>query len=182
MQSEIPFYHYERIESTNDEAKRLSSQKTLPFVVVANHQSKGRGRDGRSWYSESDGGLYYSLAVKPRVFDSAHYHKYSLDVAHRVSDVVNRLSGVNSSVEWPNDIICEDLKLGGILIESMAPSSDPVPRCVVVGVGLNLNQSSFPSDLDFIAVSLYQITGAEYDKSEFSLALTEALHDVFEGN
>jgi BirA family biotin operon repressor/biotin-[acetyl-CoA-carboxylase] ligase len=173
-------HHYRTLDSTNDEAKHLSKTDPLPFVVTAELQTKGRGRNGRVWVSESTGGLYYSLAVAPTVFDSDHYHRHSLEVAKRVSSVVTALSGVETDVEWPNDIIAEHRKLGGILIESLAPSSGPLPRCVVIGVGLNLNQPEFPSELEFVAVSLYQITGREYDKAHYTQALTEALIDVFE--
>jgi len=178
----VDYRHYPTLDSTNDEAKHLSKTEVLPFVVSSDVQTKGRGRDGRVWVSDNPGGLYYSLAVAPTVFDPDHYHQYSLEVAKRVSAVVTELSGVETEVEWPNDIIANHRKLGGILIESMAPSSGTLPRCVVIGVGLNLNQQEFPSELEFVAVSLYQITGSEYDKEQYTHALTEALIDVFERN
>ena len=94
-------------------------------------------------------------------------------------DVIFKLTGIQCALEWPNDIILDYKKVGGILIETISGSEKKQPRCVIVGVGLNLNQTEFPKDLVLVAVSLRQKVGRAFDKGVFVGELGEKLVGVF---
>ena len=173
---------YQTVDSTNQEAIRLfsSGAKRPPFVVVSETQTAGRGQRGRSWYSDSSGGLYYSLCVTPRVYDPeklAYYHEH---VADLISDVIQTISGVRPDFKAPNDLYIGVKKLCGTLFQSQIQMGETVPDCMVIGVGINVNQDNFPESISDIATSLYQVTGKLYDLSEFVTLLTKELRYVFE--
>lgn len=173
-------FHYPVIDSTNDEAKRLAAQgEGFPFVVTADRQTKGRGREGRVWYSESDGGLYYSLCLKPEGFVWSEVQNYVQETGKALIRVIKELAGVDVDMEWPNDLILKDKKLGGILLETHSMGNEADPRYLIAGIGLNLNQHEFPSDLRSVAISLLQVSGQSYNKRTFSQTISRELIHVF---
>jgi BirA family biotin operon repressor/biotin-[acetyl-CoA-carboxylase] ligase len=179
-QRSVPHYNYDVLDSTNTQAKRLFAQLDFaPFAVISERQTHGRGRRGHSWFSQSDGGLYYSLLVRPKVFEAERLEEYHQVIGRRVSDMLNRELGEGVDLEWPNDLILAQKKVGGILLESSGPG-EGMPKYVIVGVGLNLNQTEFPGELKAVAISFRQQTHLEYDKHRIAKKLSEELQDVFE--
>ena len=167
-------FSYNSITSTNDEAKRLiiSQQISDPFVVIADEQTKGRGTKDRVWYSSDKGGLYYSF-VKP--FEDFKY-EMSQDIVNKCSDsiikVSRQLTHLNIEKEWPNDLILSQKKCGGILLESW-PVNNKVWLCI--GIGLNVNQTSFPDYLEPVATSFFMESQKTYSLSAISEAITACL-------
>lgn len=172
---------HDEIDSTNDEAKRLIRSQTCDtlnvnssLVICAHRQTKGRGQFDRQWYSNDEGGLYYTFVKKePRVSllqtdhiitITAQAIKKSIEM-HGISDVI---------LEWPNDLILDGKKVGGILVETIS-SQERGAAFIIVGVGLNLNQEVFPDDLRHVAISLRQYTGKVYNKSAFAEFITKEL-------
>lgn len=122
----------EETGSTNDDARELAlSGAPHGSAVLAARQTRGRGRAGRAWASP-DGGLYLSLVVRP----TAPAHKWSLfPLAAGVAVATElRVDGTNVDIKWPNDLLLDGRKVGGILVESRAGASP----FVIVGLGLNL--------------------------------------------
>ena len=172
-------FHFTTIDSTNSEARRLALKSPSfldpGIVVTAETQTQGRGSHGRSWYSGSKGGLYYSFASRPSNFDLARCLDYVKGVGELVGSLVEEVTGLKAYLEFPNDVMLAGKKVGGILIESGVGSASSLPKYVVVGIGLNINQIRFPKNLVPIATSLRLQGKKKYDKSAFSNRLTEKL-------
>ena len=140
-------HHYREIGSTNDRARQLALHGCPEgTVVVADSQSAGRGRLGRTWESPPGTGLYFSLILRPD-FPAKDGPRVTLLAGVAVCRAVNALVGLEARIKWPNDILVHGRKVAGILAE-MEVNQDRIHH-VVVGVGVNVNThpSSFPAVL-----------------------------------
>jgi len=172
------YYFFDTLDSTNEEAKRIAkSGEFEDSVIVAETQTHGRGRLGRVWESSLLGGLYYTLLLKSINFDLVDIHQLSEFVAKIVRNMLFQQYRIQTQLKFPNDILLDHKKLGGILIETSAHSSDQKPHYVIIGIGLNINQTRFPEELAKTAISLYQKTGQIYDQHKFIICLTKYLTD-----
>lgn len=123
-------------------------------VVVADHQSAGRGRRGRAWIDAPGSSLLASILVRPALAP-ALWPAFSLTTAVAVGEVLRRLTGLEARLKWPNDVLVGDRKIAGILVESRA-GAEPL---LVIGVGINLAQREFPPELAARATSVALETG-----------------------
>jgi BirA family biotin operon repressor/biotin-[acetyl-CoA-carboxylase] ligase len=127
-------------------------------VVVAETQTEGIGRHGHSWHSESTGGLYLSIILRlPLTPDALPVLAMALGLA--AQRAVDDVAGVACDLRWPNDILLSEKKLAGILVQT-------ADSAVIAGIGVNVNQASFPAELRSIATSLLLETGKEHSKEE----------------
>lgn len=154
-------YYYEETDSTNDRAKMEALN--VPFktsIFAADYQSKGRGRMNRTWDMPKGKDLMFSLLLKPDInpIDSP---KLTMVMAQAVFNVLSEYSA-EIKIKWPNDIIVKGKKLCGILTE-MSASSQKI-NYVIIGTGINCNQTEFPEELKNKAISLRQITGSDIDR------------------
>lgn len=142
---------HDELESTNDLAKTLLTQgEKEGTVVLADAQTRGKGRLGRSWYSEKGAGLYFSVILKPPLPPEEFPHLTLLAAVACVT-AINQLSPGRANLKWPNDILLNHRKLGGILCEHVVEG----PKTgAILGIGLNISQSRFPEELQSIATSL----------------------------
>jgi BirA family biotin operon repressor/biotin-[acetyl-CoA-carboxylase] ligase len=167
----------EQVDSTNrlaaDEARRGAPEGT---TVVADSQTAGRGRLQRQWYSPAGTNVYFSVVLRPAV-DPARVSELPLVAAVALLKTLDRLyPEVEAAVKWPNDLMAGGRKLCGMLCES-ALEIDRV-QYVVIGIGLNANARSFPSELQSRATSLYLRTGQEVSRA----GLLAAALDAFEAD
>ena len=126
-------------------------------VVVAEKQTAGVGRHGHSWHSESEGGLYLSIILRlPLPPDTLPVLTMALGLA--AQRTVDELAGVACDLRWPNDLLLNEKKLAGILVQA------PDAGVLIAGIGVNVNQSAFPEELRSIATSLRLETGQEYSR------------------
>ncbi|MBF0122984.1 MAG: biotin--[acetyl-CoA-carboxylase] ligase [Candidatus Omnitrophica bacterium] len=147
--------HFDSIASTMNEAFRLAMEGASEgTIVVAETQTKGRGRLGRSWSSPKSKGIYCSIILRPGGAP-AGVAPLTLLTAVAVSEAVERVSSVRPLIKWPNDLLVKDKKLCGILTE-MRAETDRI-EFVIIGIGLNVN--STPRQLVPEAVSLKQVLG-----------------------
>lgn len=148
--------HLDTVDSTNTYAKKLAQQgASHGTVIIADGQTGGRGRLGRSFSSPSGQGLYFSVILRPRCQSQALMH-LTCAVGVAASEAVRIASGIQPGIKWTNDLVIGKQKLGGILTEL---SIDPATKLVdyaVIGIGINCDQqkSDFPSDIQAIATSL----------------------------
>lgn len=159
------------IDSTNDEAARqLAAGRVTPFAVLARTQTRGRGRFGRTWHSESSANLYSTFAFRPRV-EPERMQTFTLWMGVNVCALLENFAGLHPGIKWPNDILFEGRKAGGMLTEARV-DADQI-RDLVFGLGLNVNSpaSAWPDDLARRAVSLSQLTGSELDLNRLAAAL-----------
>lgn len=168
----LPIYVYESIGSTNEQAKALLSEQNAPLLVIAEHQTCGKGRRGREWVSPFAQNLYVSY-VWPVTGGLNQIDGLSLVVGLAVSRAINRVTGITAALKWPNDVLINERKVAGILLELVG---DPADLChVVIGVGVNLNMSGSFDSIDQEWTSLAAEVGAVIDRSAFSAALIEEL-------
>jgi BirA family biotin operon repressor/biotin-[acetyl-CoA-carboxylase] ligase len=145
-------------ESTNSVALEAGQQGAVPgTVIVAETQTGGRGRLNRSWLSLPGMGLYFTIILRPKL-DSENLPKVTLAAGLALCKAVEAEYGLSPKIKWPNDLLLDGRKFGGILTETgdvsnMAAGEQPL---VVVGVGLNLfpPEDGFPDDLQERATAL----------------------------
>lgn len=161
----------DEVDSTNDEAARqLAADRPTPFAVLARRQTRGRGRLGRVWHSESPANLYASFAFRPRV-EPERMQTFTLWMGLNLCELLANFANVAPGLKWPNDILFNGRKAGGMLTEARIDADEI--RDLVFGLGLNVNAPAggWPADLARRAVSLAEVTGAELDLNRLAAAL-----------
>lgn len=155
--------HYKEIGSTNDEAKRLIKEGVGEgTVIVADSQTKGRGKPGSAWFSPAGVGIYLSVIVKPYK-NPADLAPITLLGARAVVNAIKRSTGFDAEIKPLNDVLLKGKKICGILVERIASGH------LIIGVGVNVNNSveSFPEDLKNHVTSLMIESGKNYNLQEF---------------
>ena len=164
----------EDVDSTNELAKRYF-QKAAPegMVFLAESQNKGKGRAGRTWYSPEKSGIYMSVLLKPDL-ETIQVPPLTLMAGVATVKAVNEFSRSPAALKWPNDILLNGKKLGGILCEL---SFHEDRSAVVIGIGINVNteKSQFPADLQEMATSLLQANGEPVDRAQLVISLLDNL-------
>ena len=173
----IKTLEFETIDSTNSAAKRyLESGGEETICFVAHTQTHGRGQGERVWHSQSSDGLYYSLLLHKNCFPASFQNAI---LGQTIQNVIHTISGVQAHFKDPNDIYLDNKKLGGILIENQHTLGATYSDYAIIGIGLNINQKSFPPHLQDTAISLFQKTGKTYDKYQFVGLLNLYLEIMF---
>lgn len=169
--------HYFTTGSTNAEALRLAA-RGVPHgtVVIAEEQTAGRGRLGRSWYSEKATGIYASIILRPQ-FAPSMAPLLTLMAGVAAHRAIFDLTGLRPEIRWPNDLLSGGKKIGGILTE-MSAEIDRV-HAVVIGIGLNVNHTAMPTELAGIASSLRLETGKSYSRVRLTGLLLRHIEDCY---
>lgn len=161
------------VDSTNAEALRLIPELAAPFVVLAESQTNGRGRRGRSWLSPPAQNLYYSLVLKVASGPQG-LSGLSLVVGLAVLAALRKAGVNNAGLKWPNDVYADGKKIAGILLEL---TGDPADVChVIIGIGINVNMTSSAMDIGQPWTSVRQQTGALASRCELVNLVSEALN------
>ncbi|MEI6466895.1 MAG: biotin--[acetyl-CoA-carboxylase] ligase [Verrucomicrobiota bacterium] len=161
----------DEVDSTNDEAARqLSAGRPAPFAVMARRQTRGRGRFGRVWHSASSENLYASFAFRPQV-EPERMQTFTLWMGVNVCELLTKFAAVTPGIKWPNDILFNGRKAGGMLTEARI-DTDHI-RDLVFGFGLNVNSPAggWPADLADRAISLAEVKGDPLDLNRLAAAL-----------
>ena len=161
------------IPSTNDFLKELSRDNSVKnfTVVVAKRQSNGRGQMGSEWKSEAGKNLTMSVLVKD-IFNQ-HNEIFNLNIAVSLSvvEVLEFLNVPNLTIKWPNDIMSDSKKIGGILIENSFKTDKSIES--IIGIGLNINQSDFLNLPN--ASSLFVISKKQFDLDNILIQIVERI-------
>jgi BirA family biotin operon repressor/biotin-[acetyl-CoA-carboxylase] ligase len=167
-------HHYYKVGSTNTEAMRAGSAGAPEGTVfLAEEQLAGRGRGANSWYSARSTGIYCSVLLRPDMTPS-DVLIFSLAAGLAVRSAVLELAPqLNPDLKWPNDLLLNGKKFCGILTEMNAEVTRV--RYLVTGIGLNVNQTTFPPELREIATSMWLETGTEWSRVDLSAALLKSL-------
>jgi BirA family transcriptional regulator, biotin operon repressor / biotin---[acetyl-CoA-carboxylase] ligase len=167
-------HHYYRAGSTNTLALEAAADGAPEgSVFLAEQQTAGRGRGNNQWHSAESTGIYCSVILRPALPPS-DVLVLSLAAGLAVQSAIQEIdSRVLPDLKWPNDVLIQGKKFCGILAEMSAEATRV--RHIVVGVGLNVNQASFPDDLEQTATSLLQATGTEWSRVEVCAALLKSL-------
>lgn len=170
-----PLLYFKEIDSTNLEAARQAAAAGHGAVFAADRQTAGKGRRGRNWTSEDLGNLYMSMLLKP-AFASQKAPMLTLVAALAVCQAIERTCHLKPQIKWPNDIVVEGRKVCGILTE-MCLQGGAIGH-VIIGIGININQTSF-QDLPF-ASSLALAMGTRVDAKVVLEAVLEAFEPLYE--
>ncbi len=166
-------YHFFKVDSTNAVAMRLGeSGEPHGTIVVAEEQTAGRGRAGRSWVSEKSAGIYCSILLRPPI-PPAYAPLLTLVAGLAARDATAEDLDVLPDIRWPNDLLVGGRKVCGILTE-MHAEPDRV-HYAVVGIGMNVNQAKMPAELSDIATSLRMETGKFHSRLELLIRLLRHL-------
>lgn len=170
-QRDFPLVVLDEVGSTNDEAARLlAAGQSAPFVVLARAQTQGRGRFGRVWHSGNHSNLYASFAFRPHI-PPQRMATFTLWMGVNVCEFITNFCGVQAGLKWPNDIVFDGRKAGGMLTEARIDSDQM--RDLVFGLGLNVNNPAdgWPDELARRATSLFAQTGRPIDLNRLAAAL-----------
>jgi BirA family biotin operon repressor/biotin-[acetyl-CoA-carboxylase] ligase len=162
-------HHFFKIDSTNNVAMRLAEQgEAHGAIVLAEEQTGGRGRAGRSWVSEKSTGIYCTILLRPAI-SPAHAPLLTLVAGLAARDAVAEELVSTPDIRWPNDLLVGGRKFAGILTE-MHAEPDRI-HYAVVGIGINVNQSKMPPELAEIATSLKIETKKTHSRFELLIRL-----------
>lgn len=163
--SRPPFliHHFESVGSTNDYLKAYADAPEFT-VIVADQQTAGRGRRERTWHSAAGEGLYFSVLLRPS-YRMESIQLISLLSGIAVAEALLEIGVGGVDIKWPNDVLIAVRKVCGILAEGA--SSGTADSRLIVGIGINLNHESFPSELSATATSVLLATGEKTEPMAF---------------
>ncbi|CAM3721395.1 biotin--[acetyl-CoA-carboxylase] ligase [Alkalicoccus chagannorensis] len=160
--------HFASIPTTQTKANQLAAEGAgAGTVVSADEQTGGRGRLGRPWATAEGTGLAVSIIERPDI-GITEAPAITMAAAVTAAEVLEK-HGVHPAIKWPNDLLLEEKKVCGILTE-MQSDPDEI-RSIVIGIGMNVNETSFPADIP--AVSLYQHTGVVWNRTSLTAELLD---------
>jgi BirA family biotin operon repressor/biotin-[acetyl-CoA-carboxylase] ligase len=157
---------FDSVDSTNTEAlkhARLGANEGL--CVIARQQTAGRGRQGRTWISPMDAGLYLSLVLRPKI-EARFLPLITLAAAVAVHDMLTEI-GIGPDIKWPNDVLVSEKKICGILAETTETDRG---LAATLGIGINVTNDSIPPDLKS-ATSIQQELGSQITVEELERGL-----------
>ena len=170
------FHWVEQTGSTNDDLKALARQGAPHgTVLIADRQSGGHGRMGRSFHSPGGVGIYFSILLRPDCQPGQLMH-LTCATAVAMCDAVEQAASFRPGIKWTNDLVCGKHKLGGILTELGLSAKGGVDYAII-GIGINCCQreSDFPQEIRGIAASLSMVTGRDIDRAAVAAAMMGTL-------
>lgn len=172
---------FDSIDSTNNYLKREAARLPSGSVAVADEQTGGRGRRGRTFQSPPGVGVYLSALLRPEM-EPAKALNFTAYVAVAVCDGIEAATGLSPQIKWTNDIVLEGRKLCGILTEMSIEGESGLLQHIVTGIGINVNQqrSDFPEDIRGMAGSLAMMKGAPVRRGRLTAEVINALDEMYD--
>lgn len=166
---------FKTIDSTNSFAKSLAQLGAIHgTTIISEVQSQGRGRMGRSFHSPVGMGIYMSVILRPKL-SVEHSLLITSCAAVAVAEAIEKVTGLDCKIKWVNDIYAGDKKLCGILTEAAINVEQGGLEYAIVGIGLNVQNTSFPKSISDIATSLYLETGEKVSRSVIAAEILNSL-------
>lgn len=172
-------YHFYDVDSTNSFASRLIAHGrnvAEGTTIIAETQTAGRGRLGRSWISQREAGIYFSIVLFPKAPPSLA-PLFTLATAVAMHNAVERYSGLDIDIKWPNDLLVGQKKFCGILSEIQAEVD--LVKMMIIGVGLNANHEHMPDEIAGRATSLRIASGHIQSRIEILLEFLEEFENIY---
>ena len=170
------------VDSTNTYLKKLAKEGALEgTVVIANEQTAGRGRLGRTFQSKKNAGIYMSMLIKPKG-SLNNVAEITAWVAVAVVKAIEHVSGVKPGIKWVNDLVLDGKKICGILTEMTTIGECVQEPCLVVGIGINVNnqKKDFLEDIQEMASSIREMTGKTIEREELVAAVIRELDCMYQ--
>lgn len=195
----LPFVELQSVDSTNNYARQQihAGLAQHGMLVFAHEQLAGKGQRGRNWTSEKDRNIMLSLVLKEPPLQLSEQFQLIASISVAVQEFYSKYGGSETRIKWPNDVYWQDRKAGGVLIENVIgegiggavpiaigsgarkSSAVQIWKWAIVGIGININQVSFPPELKN-PVSLKQITGKNFDPVELSKELVHTIQKWYD--
>jgi BirA family biotin operon repressor/biotin-[acetyl-CoA-carboxylase] ligase len=172
----IKIFEYDITDSTNTRSRCYAEENQIscPCIFVAERQTAGRGRRGKSFDSSDGAGLYISFLLPSEQGDES-YDMLTVHAAVAVHRTLSELCGIEPQIKWVNDIVLGGKKLAGILAEGVIDPASGRIAFAICGIGINLKKRSFPPELENIATTVEECGGALPKREAFIARLTEHL-------
>ena len=154
--NKISIKYFDEIDSTNLYLKKEGSTLDNDTLVIANYQTGGKGRMGRTFVSNSDSGIYMSLLLKEK-YDIEIIKKMTCLACVATSFAIENLTGIDTAIKWVNDIYLNNKKVCGILTESKISQNSL--EYIIIGIGINVYSQDFGSEVNSIATTIEDETG-----------------------
>jgi BirA family biotin operon repressor/biotin-[acetyl-CoA-carboxylase] ligase len=145
-------------------------------VCIGDHQSAGKGRLGRTWLSPRGSSIYISYLLKPDI-EPANASMLTIVAALSVAKAINKVTGLDTSIKWPNDIVVNSKKVCGILTE-MTADMDRIER-VIIGIGINVNMESFDDSIKDMATSLRIESGMVVKRADIIINMLKTFEEYY---
>lgn len=165
-------HHFKSLASTQDKAKEFAGKGISNVIIISDEQTKGRGRFKRKWHS-SKKGLWMSVLLKPKDMGKLQYHTFMASIS--VVKSIKKISGLETSIKWPNDVHYKGRKLCGILTEGIFGREN----FAIVGIGMNVNQTNFPAGIKNTAISMRMIKHRIFDIKKISKTILDEFFNLY---
>lgn len=170
--------YLDSIDSTNNYAKRIAEEGAVDgTLVLADEQTGGKGRRGRTWETPKGVNIAMTLLLRPQIRPE-HASRLTLLMAMAVAQGIRDVTGLSAGIKWPNDVVVNGKKVCGILTE-MSAEVDYI-NYVVIGAGINVNQDSFPEEIQHIAGSLSVELGEKISRAALTASVMETLERIYD--
>ena len=157
-------FFFDRLESTQIKARELAEEKVANgSIVITDNQTNGIGTHDRKWYSKEGKNITFTLIIYPTC-DIKELHGITIDIAKCMIQAIYEECGHNMEIKFPNDIMCNGKKMGGILTQIV--TSGKKIRYLLIGIGINVNGKEFPIEIQDIATSLEKEFGKEFSRED----------------
>ncbi|MEX0823569.1 MAG: biotin--[acetyl-CoA-carboxylase] ligase, partial [Balneolaceae bacterium] len=171
------FIYMESVDSTNIALKRIPPSELIHgTVLLTDHQTKGRGQYEKKWEAEPAKNLTFTIAFRPPAGERLTL--LTLASAHAIRSVLEEKTGKKTEIKWPNDLLIEGKKVGGILTEGIF-NGQKLDR-VLIGVGLNVLQTQFSKEIEGLATSMKKITGQNYSREKLLSELLQSIEVAYQ--
>ncbi|MBO5315445.1 MAG: biotin--[acetyl-CoA-carboxylase] ligase [Clostridia bacterium] len=173
--------YYQETDSTNTRAKLYAKEHTEsrePVIFIADSQTAGRGRLGRSFCSKAEAGIYISFLLYPKCV-GALITKFTPFAAVKLAECVEEATNIEPQIKWVNDLYASGKKLAGILVEGEMNSEGKIAY-LVCGLGINVYKTSLPDEISSIAISLEEASGERISREELAALLINKILSSFE--
>ena len=166
------------VDSTNNYLKRNAAALPTGTVCMTNEQTGGRGRLGRSFHSPRDGGIYLSILLRPEAAPEELMGVTAM-TAVAMCRAIEDVCPLHPEIKWVNDLLCGGKKTTGILTELSLEAETGRVQHMIVGIGINVGERSFPEELRDIATSLYLAGGGEVSRCDLAGRMVARLDELF---
>lgn len=155
---------FDSIDSTNKYLKSKINEKNYGTIVISNEQTNGYGKNNRQFMSNKDAGIYMSILINPNCLIEESL-KITILTSVAILSAIKSICNLDVKLKWVNDIILNDLKVGGILCESQINLSTNIIDNMIVGIGINVKEFKFPPSLKNIATSIENNTNIKVSRN-----------------
>ena len=169
IQKNLKYQHnieiFDSIDSTNKYLKSKINEKKYGTIVISNEQTNGYGKSNREFLSNKDIGIYMSILINPNCLIEESL-KITILTSVAILSAIKSVCNLDVKLKWVNDIILNDLKVGGILCESQINLNTNLIDNMIVGIGINVKEFEFPPSLKNIATSIENNTNIKISRNE----------------